>query len=195
MTCVQLQSYNRACGGVTGGLSDILIFDPADFDFTQAAPVSGVQQPYTAVARAAGVSNTAVFYPVKFQEKEAERLWAHTVTGCSVKYEHTVNAQLPQLSQGLTTFLQSLDAAGCCCGLGLIIRHNDGKIFVMGEKIVNAASIPKFSVKMEGSDGTSGKLFDDFNGANVVIKGEYSRDLFEYTGTWASLEALLVPGA
>jgi hypothetical protein len=193
MLCVKLQAYNRNCGGVTGGISRIWMFDPSDFNFTQAAPINSAGQPYTAVARRTGATAPdAVFFPVKFQFKEAQRSWKHTVKSCSVKYEHEVKAQLPQLSQELTTFLQSLDRAGCCCGLGVLIEHNDGKIFVMGEKYVNAGRIPYFEVKMDGSDGDSGKLYDDFNGANVVIKGDYTRDLYEFTGGSAAIEALEV---
>jgi hypothetical protein len=193
MICVNLKAYQRACGGVTGGISDIMIFDPNDFNFTQAT-VGGVVGAYTALTTRAGANNATnpLMFAVSFLEKEGERTWKQSVKGCSVKYEHEVKLQLPQLSHSLTNFLQSLDAAGCCCGLGVIIRHNDGKIFVMGEKYVNATSIAKFTVKLDGADGTSGKLFDDFNGANVLLKSEYSRELYEYTGTWASLETFLV---
>lgn len=188
MLCVSLQSYVRSCSPSTGGVSDILFFDPSDFNFTQAS----VNAAYTAVARRSGATagGGALMYPVSFNEFEAERTWKHSVKGCSVKYEHEVHAQLPTLSNALTTFLQSLDAAGCCCGLGVVIRHNDGRIFIMGEKYVSGSTITKFTAKMDGSDGATGKLFDDFNGVNVVIKSSYSRDLREYTGTWDSLQAL-----
>jgi hypothetical protein len=108
-----------------------------------------------------------------------------------VKYEHEFIFQLPENGQTLTTFLQALDAAGCCCGLGMAIRLNSGKILIAGEKYVSGASITRFTMKQDGSDGTSGKLYDDLNGGNIHIKGSYSRNLYEYTGTWASLEALM----
>jgi hypothetical protein len=186
MLCVSLRSYARSCSGVTGGLSDILFFDPSDFDFTQAASTD----PYTVVTRRAGATAVggALMYPVTFNENEAERTWKQSRKGCAVKYSHEVHAQLPQLSNGLTTFLQALDAAGCCCGLGIIMRHQDGKIFVMGEKYVNATQITKFTAVMDGSDGGTGKLLDDFNGANVVIKADYSRDLREFTGDWSVIQ-------
>lgn len=193
MLCVSVKNYTRACGPVTGGISDILIGDPNDFNFTQAPAVSGVSQPYTAVALRAGATaeDGAKLYQVKFNDGEAQRTWSQTRNGCSTKYEHKITAQLPQLCQDLTTFLQGLASAGCCCGLLVVIRHNDGKIFVAGEKYVNASAIPKFNVVMDGAEGDSGKALNDFNGANVVLKADYSRDLFEYTGTWASLEALM----
>lgn len=189
MLCVTLKPYSRACGGVTGGISDLGIFDPNDIDFTQAAAVSGTAQPYTALAERDGVDSPSIFM-VSFQPDEAEWTFTQSVTGCSVKYEHEFVFQLPENSQALTTFQQALDAAGCCCGLGLIFRLNNNKIFVAGEKYVNGTSITKFLVKQDGSEGGSGKLQDDFNGANIHFKSSYSRNLYEYTGAWSAVEAL-----
>jgi hypothetical protein len=189
MLCVTLKSYERSCGGVTGGISDVGVFDPNDLDFTQAADVDGVKQKYTAVAERAGVTTPSIFM-FSFQADEGEWTWTQSVTGCSVKYEHEFIFQLPDNSQELSTFQQALDAAGCCCGLGLIIRLNSGKIFVAGEKYVNGSSITKFIIKQDGSEGGSGKLLDDFNGGNIHFKGSYSRNLFEYSGTWDSIESI-----
>jgi len=186
MLCVNLQQYSRPCTSVSGGISQLFVFDPSDFNFSQSYTGDAVNQAssYSAVALNANATAAggAKFYNIKFQFKEAERKWKQTVKGCSVKYEHEVDCTLPQLSNDLTDFLKSLDSAGCCCGLGLIIQHNDGKIFVMGEKFVNGNQIPFFQVQMDGSDGTSGKLFDDENAAHVVFKGDYSRELYEFTG-------------
>jgi hypothetical protein len=33
-------------------------------------------------------------------------------------------------------------------------------------------------------------LLDDYNGANLHLKGSYSRLLYEFTGTWDSVVAL-----
>lgn len=189
MLCVALKQYSRACGGVTGGISDVGIFDPNDLNFTQAADVDGVKQKYSAVAERDDVVTPSVFL-ISFQVDEGEWTWTQSVTGCAVKYEHEFIFQLPENSQALTTFQQALDAAGCCCGIGMIVRLNSGKIFVAGEKYVNDESIPRFTIKQDGSEGGSGKLFDDFNGGNIHFKGSYSRNLFEYSGTWASIEAL-----
>lgn len=193
MLCVSLKPYTRACGAVTGGISDIAIFDPNDLDFTQAAAVDGVAQPYTAVAERDGVDGISIF-SISFQPDEAEWTFTQSVTGCSTSYEHEFIFQLPENSQALTTFQAALDAAGCCCGIGFIMRMNSGKIFVAGEKYVNAASIQKFIIKQDGSEGGSGKLFADFNGANIHLKGTYLRNLYEYTGTWASIELLMQSG-
>src|SRR4051812_40465402 len=115
MLCVSLKNYSRACGNVTGGISDIGIFDPSDLNFTQAGDVDGVSQPYTAVALRDGVTGPTVFL-VSFQVDEGEWTWTQSVTGCSVKYEHEFIFQLAENSMALTTFQEGLDAAGCCCG-------------------------------------------------------------------------------
>jgi hypothetical protein len=192
MLCTNLKGRTRACGPVTGGVSDVGIFDPNDFNFTQAAPVSGVTQPYTAAVLRSGATSAAgaKVYLLSFQQDEGEWTWKQSVKGCSVKYDHEIILQMPENDMTLTTFLQSIDSAGCCCGLGIFIRLNSGRIFVAGEKYVNGSSIPRFTWKQDGSDGTSGKLFDDFNGGNIHLKGSYGRNLYEWTGTWADIEAL-----
>ena len=268
MICVTLHERVRACGGVAGGISDILLFDPNDFNFTQAAPVSGLAQKYSAVALRAGSGATATatvdsggvtaitvtdggtgypvaptvvitgagtgatavatvvggvvtaitvtapgtgyasaptisftggaataaagakMFKVSFQQDEAEWTFNQTKQGCSVKWEHEWIFQMPQNNQALTTWLQSLDAAGCCCGLGLIFRAMSGEIFVAGEKYVNGSAITRFSLFQDATEGGIGKLIEDFNGATVHIKGSYTRNLYEYSGAWSSLEAL-----
>lgn len=304
MICVTLSAYARACGQVSGGISDIGVFDPNDFNFTQAAAINGVAQTYTAIARRAGATGTGgtrasaaftitlvgddgdyitVWYHgiqlgtftktatestatllataiaaaitsatgtnggftataagaivtvlaplaygsaingqylvvevyqlinignntpfsagvngtngkisnISFQIDEADWNWKQSVKGCSTKYEHTFGFQLPENSQALTTFLQALDNASCCCGLGMVVRLVNGKIFVCGEKYVNGNTITRFHVTQNGSAGGSGKLYDDFNGGNIVLTGSYSRNLYEYTGTWADITALM----
>lgn len=197
MICVTLKPYTRACGNVTGGISDIGVFDPADIAFTQAAAVDGVLPAYTAVTLTDGATATddgPLICFINFQIGEAEWKWKQSVKGCSVKYEHEFDFTLPQNSQALTNFQQALDNAACCCGLGIVMRTNDNKIFIAGESLVNATKILRFIINQDGSDGGSGKAYDDPNAANIVLKGDYSRNLYEYTGTWASLLALNVVG-
>jgi hypothetical protein len=158
-------------------------------NFTQAGAIDGVAQPYTAVAERDG-STTPTIYMISFQVDNGEFTVKQSVTGCSVKYELEWILQLAELAQDLTTFLQNLDAAGCCCGLGVIYRLNSGRIFVAGERYVNDSAITKFIIKNDGSDGSSGKLLDDFNGFNLHLKGSYSRMPYEYTGAWETIEAL-----
>ena len=193
MLCISLKAYTRACAPVTGGISDILVFDPSDMNFTQAAPVSGSASPYSAIALRAGATaeGGAKMFNISFLRDEADWNWTQSVKGCSTKYEHKFGFQLPENSQTLTTFLQALDSASCCCGLGMIIRLNDGRIFVAGEKYVNGSAISRFTIVQNGSTGGTGKLYDDFNGGNIVLVGPYSRNLYEYNGDWADIEALM----
>jgi hypothetical protein len=190
MICVTLKNYQRGCGSVSGGISDILVFDPSDFDFTQAAATGGALPPYTAMALQTGATGKPI-QQISFQQDEAEWKWTQSVKGCSVKYDHEFDFQLAENGQTLTTFLQALDAASCCCGLGMIIRMNNGKIFVAGEKFVNGSSTIRFQIKNDGSSGGSGKLIDDFNGGNIVLKGSSSRNLYEFSGDWADVEAFI----
>ncbi len=183
MLCVTLQSYSVPCAATSGGVSNIWVFDPADFNFSQTTTL-GNKDPYAAITLTAGATAAggAKMFPVKFQNKEAEFKFKHSVNGASVKYDFDIMAQLPNLSNELTNFLRSLDDAGVCCGLGIVILLNSGKIFVLGERNVNGNTLPYFEVKMDGSEGGSGKKFEDFNGANVMFKGEYSRMAYEFAG-------------
>lgn len=191
MICATLKSRQRACAPTTGGVSDLAIFDPNDLNFTQGADVGGSKGTYTAIAlRATAVA--PVVFPVTFKDDEAEYTWTQSRNGCSVKYEHQVAVQMEEVDHSATTFLQALDAAACCCGLGLFIRLNSGKILVVGEKYVGGTTIPKFKITQDGSTATSGKLFEDFNGVNLVLKGNFSRGAYEYTGTWTSITDLTV---
>lgn len=193
MLNVKLQSFSQACRANTGGISDVLVFDPADFDFTQVAPVAGVKQPYSAVALNTGATAVggAKVFNISFTQDEAEWTWKQAAGKGSSKFDHEFVFQLQENSQTLTTFQEALDAAGVCGGLGMIIRLNTGKIFVAGEKVVNGSSIPRFTLKQDGSEGGSGKLYDDFNGGNIHLKGSYNRNLYEFSGDWSAIEDLM----
>ncbi|MFB6453714.1 hypothetical protein ACE38W_00460 [Chitinophaga sp. Hz27] len=189
MLCVKLKDNKRTCTGVSGGISNAVLFDPADFNFTQTTPDDG----YSAIALREGATAAggAKMFDFQFQINEAERKVKVSRKGPSVKYEHELSLQVPQLSQDRTTFFQMLDAGSTCCGVGMILRHNDGKIFVIGERFVNDEEITKFLLQHDGSDGGSGKQFDDFNGMNVVLKANYTRELVEFTGAWSAITALM----
>jgi hypothetical protein len=148
-----------------------------------------VAQPYSALAERDGATTPSI-YIVDFQIENGEWTWKQSVNGCSVKYEFEWILQLTENAQLLTTFLQSMDRGACCCGIGIIFRLNSGKMFVAGERFVNSEAITRFIIKHDGSDGTSGKLLDDYNGANLHLKGSYTRNLYEFNGTWNSVLAL-----
>lgn len=107
---------------------------------------------------------------------------------CSTKYSHSMVGQFLNISQGLNNYLLSLGTAGCCCGLGMIIELNSGVILVMGEKYVGNVEQKRFKLKLS-SKGGSGKKFEDFNGAEVTVKGDFIRPLYTFTGGVAALLA------
>jgi len=182
MLCITLKGLNQLCTGVSGGMIRCWIFDPLDFDWTQAPAVAGVAQVYTAVALVA-TATTGKMYRINFTEKTGKWSYTQSRNGCSVKYEHQIEFALPDLNQEITTWNQVVDAAGCCCGLGVVIQLNTARIFVAGEKVVNAAAIEvPMKVVQDGSTGDSGTNLDDPNQQLTILKGDYGRSLYEYTG-------------
>lgn len=194
MLCVRLKSFDKACAATTGGISRIWIFDRDDFDFTQAADVDGAKQKYSAIAvrTAAGADDQdgAVLFPITFQFREAEYRYTQSLNGSSVKYEHIVEFLLPDLDHFIAQWNDAVDAASACCGIGIIVELNSGKILVLGEKYVNGDAIREWRIVQNGSTGTSGRLFEDPNGQTTLLTGDFSRSAYEYSGTVASLQAL-----
>lgn len=192
--CVKLTSNTRTCAAASGGVARIWLFDGADFDFTQAAAVSGVAQPYTAVAltTAAALLTDAKMYKVDFMIGTAQYSYKQSSKGgFFTKYEHSLTFQSPDLSQLAATWNQAIDKAGLCCGISAAILFNTGRILIAGEKSVNAAIVPvPFRIAQDGSSGDSGKLFDDPNAYTTMLKGDYGRALYEFTGGVAALTAL-----
>lgn len=107
--------------------------------------------------------------------------------GSNSSYEYTITARLSQMSQALTNFNFKLDSAALCCQLVFVWRMNDGKVFVIGEKYVDADAIPRFKFRQDGSKISTGKKFTDFNGEDLSIKGSYSRKPYEFTGGWTAI--------
>lgn len=192
MLCVNVQGFKRNCLPASSGVAKVAFFDPSDFNFTQAAPIADVVQPYTAVALRDGATaeTGALMYLVEFEPQQAEYKVTRA-TGKYASYEHELDAQLLGVNMNLTNFLMALDAASYCCGVGVIVWLYNGKLQVFGEKYVNDEEIAPFLVINDTTNTTTGKAFNDFAGANLVLKGTYSRPPIEYTGTWDSIVALM----
>lgn len=179
--------YTPACGTNSGGISRVWNFDPADMDFTY-TPGTG----YTAVGLVAGatVLGGSGFFPIAFNQYEADYKGPQTIKGTSVKYAHALSLQVSFIGQKLTDFLEKMDTASSCYGVGFVIEFNNGTIIVVGENVVDGASIPLWRMRHDGSDTDSGKAFDDNNGGTLMFKGDYSRPAREFTGGVTAIIAL-----
>ncbi len=188
MLTIKASAYQPTCGQNSGGISRVWVFDPADFDWTQPTALGS----YSAVALAgtATVLGGSGFFPIKFNYLEGELKSTQTLKGASNKYAHTLTLQVPVFGAELTVFLSHMQEASSCNSLGFVIEMNNGVIMVMGESIVNSDIIPNFRVVMDGTDGGSGKAFDDNNGATLMFKGDYSRPLYDYSGGVSTIIAL-----
>lgn len=192
----KLRPINRVCKGLSGGVARIWIYDPEDFAFTQAADdaVTG-PQPYTAIALRTGAvaEDGAKLFPIPFSKKgnEAEYRYTQSRKGRANKVEHNLEFFLDDIDQTLAQWNKAVDDAGACNGIGMLIQLNSGKILVAGEKWIGTTQVDiPLVMTQDGSTGTSGKLYDDPNGQTTLMKGDYSRNLYEFTGGLASLIAL-----
>lgn len=192
--CAKIISYEPAvCGVVAGGVSNIYIFDPTVFDFTQAAPISGVIQPYTAIT---DLGTSDLIYPVKFERMSAEYDFTmKNDDGVAPGYTHKVMFNVPRINMLSSQWAALINQQGYCCGIGIILILNSGDILVMGEASVNASMlIPNFYVYQDGTKANSGKKGTDKNTVSVVLTScEYSRPLIQYTGNVSTIEALIAP--
>jgi hypothetical protein len=190
MLSVDVLGYAAVCAPVTGGISRVWTFDPADLDWTQATPGAV----YSAAALMAGATTATGggFREIKFDYLEGQLKSAMTRKNSSIKWNHALTLHLAQMSQDLTTFLETMQKAAACASLGFAVQLNTGKVFIMGESIVNAEKIVQFRVLLDdGTEADTGKMLDDAQGATVVFKGDYGRPLYEFTGGVSAIEALL----
>jgi hypothetical protein len=172
-----------AYANVVGGIVVSVTITAAGTGYAS-APVA------TLSASGATAAGGGKLYPVNFMPETGEYSFDNPNTeNYSVKYEHTFTGQLLNLSQDLTNYLATLNQGGACCGLGVIMELNNGKILVMGESYVAGSAIKPFRIKMSNKGG-SGKKYEDFNGTEVSFNGAYVRPLYEYTGGVAALLAL-----
>lgn len=198
MLCITLKAFDRPCAPTSGGVSRVWIYDRDDFNFTQgAADADGNKPQYSAIALRAGAipADGALLFPVTFQVKEAEYRYTQSLNGPSVKYEHILEMLLPDIGHFITQWNEKIDAAAACCGIGLIVELNSGKILVLGEKYVNGTPIRDWRIGQNGSTGTSGKLYEDPNGQTTLLTGDFFRGAYEYSGGVAALIALETDGS
>lgn len=188
--CAKIIKYvPSTCQVVPGGVAQIFLFDATLFDFTQAAPSAGVIAPYTAIT---DLGTSTKIYGVKFTRMQAELSYSQSnKDGVAPLYKHQLMFPVPDINMLTAQWSTLVDSQGYCCGVGMVIILNSGRIFIMGENSVNGVNLAvPFYTFQDGSKATSGKKMDDQNQNAVTITGEYNRPLIEYTGTLASIVAL-----
>lgn len=192
--CAKVISYEPAtCSIISGGMSNIFVADSTLFDFTQAAPISSVVQPYTAIT---DLGTSSKIYPVKFETMSAEYDYSmKNDDGVSPAYTHKCMFSVPRVDMLASQWGQLINQQGYCCGILIIMITNSQDILIMGESSVNNVQlIPKFTTYQDGTKGNSGKKASDKNTTMVTLTSiEYFRSLISYTGTVASILALAAP--
>jgi hypothetical protein len=188
--CAKIIKYVPAtCAPASGGIARIGIADATLLDFTQAAPVSGVPQPYTAVT---DLGTSTKIYGVQFTRQKARYTYDQKNTdGVNPSYTHKLTFDVPNINMLSMQWNSLVDIQGYCCGVLIFIFMNAGPILIMGEASVNGSplTIP-FYTYQDGGKGDSGQKFDDPNSNTQLLTGMYNRPLVEYTGTAASLLGL-----
>lgn len=188
-----VKGFTRPCSPVTGGVDRLFVGDSNDFDFTSDTPVDGDPTGYAAIALHTGAltASGAFLYEIdSLVDTIGVDITQSNPDGSSSSYEYTIAARLAQMTQAMTNFNYKLDSAAVCCQLLFVWVTNDGHIFVVGEKYVDADVITRFRLRNDGSRFSSGKKFTDFNGQDLSIKGTYSRLPYEFTGTIGDIEAM-----
>lgn len=185
MLCKTPAALAKVCNNNPSGISGLWLYDPLDFTWTQPTVANGTGA-LTVVARATGATaiGGALMYKVALDNKdnagnyEAKR----TLKNRKPKYEHNINVKYEELSQTLTDWLSTMDATACC-GVGMVIRLNSGKILVAGQRVIGGVEIAyPLQMLLEDSTISSGKASDDFQGGDLNFKGDHNLPLNEFTG-------------
>ena len=140
----------------------------------------------------ASAADGALFYEIQSVDNSIVFKATQSNTEGSSEWAYDLKTKTAEVSQLLTQFLELLDASAACCQLVFILVMNTGKVFVIGEKFVNGAPIPKFGLKQDGSTWDPGAELKSFNGSELNIKGVYSRPPYEFTGGMEALAPFLV---
>lgn len=188
--------YTRSCAPTVGGAGFLWVGDANDFDFTSDAPDAGGNATgYASVALRATSGDTSgmLLYAIdSLEDTISVNMTQANADGSSSAWTYNILARMAQFSQAMTVFNQKIDGAAACCQLVFLWAGNDGNIFVAGEKYVDGLLlVPKFKLRQDGSKIDIGKKFSDFNGEDLLIKGDYSRPAYQFTGGMAGLDAFL----
>lgn len=185
MLCKTPAALAKVCNNTASGVSKAWLFDPLDFTWTQPTATNG-SGALTVVARATGATaiGGALMYPVILDNKDnaSEYTAKRSSKNRKPKYEHNLNLKYEALSQTFTDWLTAIDATACC-GVGIVMLLNNGKILIAGQRVIGGTEIA-YPLQMLLDDGTftSGKATDDFQGGDLNFKGDHNLPLNEFTG-------------
>lgn len=169
---------------VASGVITSIVVDAGGTGYTSA--------PTVVIASSAGVK---LFSIDSLVDTMAVTVTQANADGSSSSYAYDITASLAQFSQRMAVFNSKIDAAAGCCRLVFVWINNDGKIFVAGEKYVDATKIGvPFRLWQNGSKIATGAKFTDKNGQDISIKGTYSRLPYEFTGGISAIDAFLSDG-
>ncbi len=129
--CAKIIKYiNTPCAPAPGGVARIGIADATMWDFTQAAPVSGVIQPYTAIT---DLGSGDQIYGVQFTRQKAKYTFDQKNTdGITPSYTHKISFEVPNINMLTAQWANLVDVQGYCCGVLVFIFLNSGAILSDG---------------------------------------------------------------
>lgn len=180
-------------GGGTGAAAYAVVVGGVVTSIVVTAGGSGYTTPPTAALSVTGATTAAGgrLFAFNFHENTGKYTWDNPESEtCSTSFKHQFDGKFIGISQEMNNMLEAYTQAGCCCGLGYIFELNSGKILVMGEKYVGNVEQQRFKVKLS-SKGDSGMKYEDFNGADVTLKGDFIRPLRTFTGGVSALLAFV----
>lgn len=191
MLGVSVTGYIQSCTNNSGGISRLWLGDSEDFNLTSGT--NGAQKDgYTAVARRTGATHAAGadLFEMILQEDSGKVTITNSEANGSAQWAYDIEGQLIQVQQSMIDFAQKLDSASLCGQLIWVWQDNNGKIWVAGEKWVDASNIVKFKIRQNGSVIDYGQQLNTFNGMNFKALGNYTRPAYEFTGGFTALSAM-----
>lgn len=169
--------FTKVCAARSGGVKNIWLANRADLTTAGFTLTSGV---YTAVTMA----TTKVFYKFEFDEDTAEARFNTAVENQSVSVTNEIEFYLGKLSATMRDGLQAiLDTSPC--GMIAIVEDNNGVKWVYGytENHPSNTSVQGRPLMAQGIEATTGKVFTDATGANVILACVNNQAPLTFSGT------------
>ena len=130
------------------------------------------------------MESAKVFFKFSFDEDSAEHRFNATVENQSTQVTNEIEFYLGKLSTLMRARLQELlDQSPC--GLVAVVEDNNGVKWVYGytENHPSTSAVQGRPLMVSNIEATSGKVFTDGNGANVVLTAINNQTPLVFTGT------------